>query len=233
MSKNTLEPIFNEVPFKKVKLPEDLYSFIMEEYKKREFDQIDQCIEYSTVYDCYTSAGISIRGSDQPYCLKTDISTELYEKCYDVITPIIEEWSGQRLQKTWGYGIRHYVHDSVLHLHRDLIQTHILSCIIFIDQKSDKNWPLDFFDHEHNHHKVYFEPGDMLLYESLCVHGRLEPFRGEYYRSMYFHWKPMHWSYDKYEDLKVEFKDEHEFRNYYRRSDVYDTRRERTIPRNI
>ena len=145
MSNNVLQPVFNEVPFKKVKIPEELYSFMMEEYKTLTFDILDQDIEYNRIFETYCSGGISIKGSKNPFCLKTNISEDLYNKCYETITPMIEEWSGQRLEMSWAYGIRNYVRNSILHLHRDRIETHIISCIIFVDQQSEENWALDFF----------------------------------------------------------------------------------------
>lgn len=215
MSNKVLQPIFNEVPFKKVKIPEELYSFMMEEYKTLTFDILDQDIEYNRTYEAYCSGGISVKGSKTPFCLKTNISKDLYNKCYEIITPMIEEWSGQKLEVSWAYGIRNYVRNSILHLHRDRIKTHIISCIIFVDQQSEENWALDFFDHNHNHHKVYFEPGEMLFYESLCLHGRIDPFKGDYYRNMYFHWKPVDWWYDDLIGLKTDFKNVEQFKNYY------------------
>jgi prolyl 4-hydroxylase len=102
-----------------------------------------------------------------------------------------------------------------LHLHRDRYDTHIISCIVFIDEESCEKWPLDFFDHDFNHHKVVFEPGDMLFYESLCAHARLTPFNGEYYRNMYFHWKPKYWNPEDYIDLKTTFTGMEEYYSFY------------------
>jgi len=226
---DVLQPIFNEVPFKKVKIPEPMYSSMMEEYKTLVFDQLDQEVIYDRNYKTYTSGGISVKGSRNPYCLKTDISSDLYDVCYQTITPMIEEWSGQELEMTWAYGIRNYIRNSILHLHRDRIETHIISCIIFVDQQSEENWALDFLDHEHNHHKITFEPGEMLFYESLCLHGRVDPFQGDYYRNMYFHWKPVDWWYDDLHDLRTDFKDVSEFRNYYGQRHMQN-REERIVP---
>jgi len=232
MSEDILPPIFNDVPFKKVKIPDDLYSHLMDEYDVMEFTKVDDDIEWDPVVNEYCNGGISVRGSNRPYTFKTDISAELYNHCYESITPMIEDWCGQDLEMTWGYGVRNYIRNSILHLHRDRVETHIISVIIFVDQKSKKNWPLDFWDHDHNHHKVYFEPGEMLFYESLCLHGRIEPFTGKYYRNMYFHWMPEDWDYEEYdlEDLKCAFRNPIEFKNYYDRETVND-KESRIVPR--
>lgn len=229
-SNKILPPIFSDVPFKKIKIPNDLYSHLEREREIMEFTRTDVEIEWDSVVKSYTNGGISVRGSVRPYTLTTDITEDLYDHCYETITPIAEDWCGQDLDITWGYGVRNYIRNSILHLHRDRIETHIISCIIFVEQKSNKNWPLDFFDHEHNHHKVYFEPGEMLLYESLCLHGRIEPFDGKYYRNMYFHWKPKNWDYEKLKMLKCSFKSPLEFKNYYARETVYE-REGRVMPR--
>lgn len=230
MSRKILEPIFNDVPFKKLKLPEELYSILKEEYKTMEFSKIDNEVIWDSEVREYTNGGISVRGSISPYTLKTDISGKLYSNFYNVITPMISDWCGQDLEITWAYGVRNYIRNSILHLHRDLIKTHIISCIVFVDQESRSNWPLDFFDHEHKHHKVYFEPGDMLFYESQCLHGRIEPFDGEYYRNMYFHWKPKEWDWTKFDKIKNSFKSPKHFMNYYAKETVYD-REHRIMPR--
>lgn len=217
MESKVKPPIFNNIPFKKVKVPSELYSKIKSEYNKMTFEEVVDCQTfYEKLYGNKTSGGISIKGSNNPYYNKDRISPELYEECYEVITPIIQEWCGEELERSWGYGVRSYIKNSVLHLHRDRVDTHIISCIIYIDQKSETNWPLDFYDHDNNHHQVFFEDGDMLFYESLCVHGRETPFQGKYYRNMYFHWKPVDWDETPYKDMRTSFKNIHDIKNFYR-----------------
>lgn len=217
MSDKTRPPIFNKVPFKKIKLPELLYSKIQDEYRRMRFDNvITSDLSYESYYNTVTSGGISIKGSETPYYHKSDVSEQLKNECYKVLTPILEEWCGKSLDVTWAYGIRSYIRNSILHLHRDRIKTHVISCIIFVDQKSEKNWPLDFYDHDHNHHQVFFEDGDLLMYESLCVHGRETPFQGKYYRNMYFHWKPSDWDFTPYRNMRTAFVNKYDIINYYK-----------------
>ena len=131
---------------------------------------------------------------------------------------MMEEWTGIELTPSWAYGIRSYPDGSVLGLHRDRIETHVLSCIIYVDRKSPQNWALDYYDREYNHHEVFFEKGDVLLYESLNVHGRTTPFDGDYYRNLYFHWRPAVWEIEyleKYSRMKGSFKDEQSLLEYY------------------
>ena len=53
---------------------------------------------------------------------------------YKELTPLVTRWSRTPLKKAWAYGIRSYTPNSILHLHRDRCDTHVISCIIFVDQ---------------------------------------------------------------------------------------------------
>jgi len=215
MPDKTKPPIFNSSPFKKIKVPDSLYNLIQDEYKKMTFSQVIDDVVYEPEYKTHTCGGISVKGTTNPYHFKDNISKELYDECYKIITPIVEEWCGVKLEHSWAYGVRSYTKNSILHLHRDRIDTHIISCIIYVDQNSEINWPLDFYDHDNKHHQVIFDYGDMLLYESLCVHGRETPFQGQYYRNMYFHWKPVDWDPSPYKNMKTSFRNGNQLLNYY------------------
>jgi prolyl 4-hydroxylase len=127
------------------------------------------------------------------------------ELAYAEITPLIEAWAGRPLERSWGYGIRSYGPGSVLHVHRDRVDTHVISCIVHVADRAPQPWPLDFIDHQGGHHSLCFEQGMMLFYESLCPHARTQPFAGEYYRNMYFHWRPRDWNPAPYQSLRCKF----------------------------
>jgi prolyl 4-hydroxylase len=209
-------PSFADNPFKLVRVPENLYSEILNFYNTCDFSQKEDSTNshYDPKYGEHITAGsIAFRNPlgdpkriKNPYTHINHIPTEKLKEWADILQPILEEWSHQKLKYSTGYGIRSYPKDSILCLHRDEIKTHIISCIIFIDeQPKNTNWPLDFWDHDGVRHKVVFEPGDMLLYESLCVHSRYTPFQGDYYRNMYFHWRPENWDYIPYKNNKVQY----------------------------
>lgn len=220
-------PKFADNPFKMVRVPENLYIDILNYYKQSDFSKKeDDNVVYNHKYGEYITAGsIAFRNpfSDpnrikNPYTHINHVPVELMKKWASNLQPILEEWTDQKLTYSTGYGIRSYPKDSVLCLHRDEIKTHVVSCIIFVDEKpKNTNWPLDFWDHEGVRHKVVFEPGDMLLYESLCVHARCSPFQGEYYRNMYFHWRPENWDHTPYKDNKVEYFSPAEVDDEYRK----------------
>jgi hypothetical protein len=68
---------------------------------------------------------------------------------------------------------RKYTNGSVLRMHVDTVNTHVVSAIINVDQEVDEDWPLIILDHDDKEHAVMMQPGDMLLYESAKnLHGR-------------------------------------------------------------
>tara|TARA_Y100001973_G_C5198344_1_gene335845 strand:+ start:1141 stop:2997 length:1857 start_codon:yes stop_codon:yes gene_type:complete len=207
-------PIFSKVPFLKKDIPSDIMSLMTEKYKEMKFDEREDHWEQHKDWG-HVTGGISIKGEKKPVVQKAHLDHKLHDKIYEVVTPMVEEWSGIKLERAFAYGVRSYPKNSILHLHRDKADTHILSCIIFVDMESEENWALDFYDHDYKHHEIFFEHGEMLFYESLCVHGRSKPFPGKYYRNMYFHWKPVHWMPSEYYQMKGSFRDEKHLLEYY------------------
>ena len=68
---------------------------------------------------------------------------------------------------------RKYTNGSVLRMHVDTVNTHVVSAIINVDQDVDEDWPLLILDHDDNEHTLIMKPGDMVLYESAkLLHGR-------------------------------------------------------------
>ena len=43
---------------------------------------------------------------------------------------------GEPLERSWGYGVRSYGPGSRLHMHRDRVDTHVLSCIVHVANQS-------------------------------------------------------------------------------------------------
>ena len=107
-----------------------------------------------------------------------------------------EEFAGQPIEPVCIYGIRSYMRGAILENHTDRPQTHHVSSIVIVDKQVDTDWSLDFQDHDGEWHKIYAEPGDMILYESaICKHGRPDPFEGEFYRNMFIHYKLSDYTY--------------------------------------
>tara|TARA_Y100000022_G_C13188281_1_gene346781 strand:- start:253 stop:909 length:657 start_codon:yes stop_codon:yes gene_type:complete len=195
-------------PFKKIKLPIEMQYDIKTAYNMCRFNRIVYAEkDWDDDYQAFVSDGtVSLLDSDKPFCLMSDISLDSFKKLDTLLRPLAEEWSGVELEFVNGYGVRSYVRDSILNVHRDNPASHIISAIIFVDEYPGKiKWPLDFVDHDKKHHQVTFEFGDMLLYESLCPHAREIPFPGEFYRNMYLHWKPKNWDPTPYSQNKLKY----------------------------
>jgi len=77
-------------------------------------------------------------------------------------------------------------------MHVDKRTTHVISSILHIDHgANDEPWPLVIEDFHGDTNEIFLEPGDMLFYESSkCRHGRPKKFRGEFYSSLFLHYKP-------------------------------------------
>lgn len=186
-------PRFTDRAFLLAVLPAELQQALDGELAGMTFAPVIESTVLDREYDARVVGGISRAGGGAPSLGHASLSQELYNHFYASLTPRIEVWAGCRLEPTYGYGIRSYGRDSVLHLHRDRVDTHIISCIVHAADQSDQPWPLDFIDHDGRHHLVILGRGKMLFYESLCPHGRLSPFQGEFYRNFYFHWRPIGW----------------------------------------
>lgn len=179
-------PKLTETGFKVVKVPDNTWRLIQEAYKLLQNAKTTELWEgmENFIHDKDGKpADLEIFNMDNCFRIKEIIQEEL--------KPIHEEFIGykERLKPKWIYGIRSYKNGAILENHTDTVETHHVSSIIIVDKKVDKDWPLDFQDHAGNWHKVYAEPGDMILYESAtCLHGRTEPFEGEYFRNFYTHY---------------------------------------------
>ena len=198
-------PRFATVPFDRRLTPPSLQQALERELETLVFRPVTDAGEFDPDYKASVVQGISRVGQARPQLAQAAISQELMELAYSMITPLIEAWAGCALERSWGYGIRSYGPGSVLHVHRDRVDTHVISCIVHVADHSATPWPLDFIDHEGERHAVIFEPGTMLFYESLCPHARSHPFSGEYYRNMYFHWRPRQWDPAPYRGMRCKF----------------------------
>ena len=121
----------------------------------------------------------------------------LNRKTLEVLKPMHEAWSGQKLVGATAYGLRVYRNASSLNMHVDKSGTHIISCILHVDHDDDPEsepWPILIEDFQGNTNEVVLESGDMLFYESSkCIHGRPRDFKGKWYSSIFVHYYPEGW----------------------------------------
>lgn len=179
-SKDKDLPRFTKLGFEKIKIPTSIWKAISEMYNVLRYtpsynepDGNDKVNKFTHVYDVNR--------------LET-LTNLIHEK----LRPIHEYWSGEELIPSYIYGIRSYNKGASLHNHKDWINTHHISSIIFVDKDLDggEDWGLDFCDHNGDWHKIYGDPGEMILYESAtCSHGRPDVFQGNYFCNMFVHYK--------------------------------------------
>jgi hypothetical protein len=107
----------------------------------------------------------------------------------------VETWCGQTLEPTYVYGIRSYHHQAVLKMHRDRLDTHIISAIINVSQRVNQDWPLCIEDNAYRSHELLLQPGDMVFYEGgRLLHGRPQPLDGQDYANIFCHFKPVNYA---------------------------------------
>lgn len=185
-------PHISETGFKVVKTPEKAWKLIQEGYS---------LLQHTIKSEDWSGIDRVISGSVEPtQIMSFDNFPTLRDTILDELKPAHEEWANEKLTPAALYGIRSYNKGATLISHTDRIQTHHVSSIIIVDKDLDcgcnqtkgvpNDWPLDFVDHQGNSHKLYAEIGDMIMYESAtCEHGRLEPFKGNYFRNLFAHFK--------------------------------------------
>jgi len=129
----------------------------------------------------------------------------LSAKIHNSLLPLMQEWSGQELIPSYLYGFRDYNKGSSLNLHTDRIATHHISAIVMMNKDLrcgckhkdyGNDWALEIIGHDGKNVEVFFEPQDMLFYESSkCEHGRPKTFEGSNYINFYVHYTLKDWKY--------------------------------------
>jgi prolyl 4-hydroxylase len=188
-------PKLTEKGFKVVKVPYQTWRLIEEAYK------LLQSVKTAEVWDGIENVIHDKEGNTPVEIFNMDNCFRIKEIIQEELKQIHEEFAGQPIDPICIYGIRSYMNGAILENHTDRLETHHVSSIVVVDKElkdcsSCNDWSLDFQDHDGNWHKIYAEPGDMILYESaICKHGRPDPFKGEYYRNMFIHYKLSNYTY--------------------------------------
>jgi len=132
----------------------------------------------------------------QPFFIEQE---ELNKKVLTELLPLHEAWSGVPLVPNNSYGLRVYRDGANLNMHLDKVSTHIISSILHVGHDKDmESWPIVIEDFQGNTNEVHLEPGDMLFYESSkCLHGRPRKMKGGWYASVFTHYYPVDWDYNK------------------------------------
>jgi prolyl 4-hydroxylase len=187
-------PTYTEKGYKVTSLRADLKKRLLEFWKtKNNFIITEPQIPHRVLWGTKTSGEELTRLLD---IKKYD--NNLANDLITYIKSLLEEWCGEKdLEITSIYGIREYNRGAVLKMHLDRIDTHVLSVIIHIDKKVNKDWPLVIFDRNRKKkYRIYLDKKtDLVLYESVTlVHGRPYPLEGDYYANLFIHFKPKGWN---------------------------------------
>jgi prolyl 4-hydroxylase len=183
--------------FKKTKMPKDLHRQLLIWYLQNEKNsKIERFIDKGVVG--------TIRNINKAYpstrILHLNQNEQLYNWFNKTMYEEVSRWTNlNNLVHTSTYGIRTYQRGDVLISHTDRPETHIVSAICMIHKEGiDEPWALEIKDPDGWWHEVYFEPGDMVFYESdILEHGRMRPLKGDLYANLYVHFKPSDYGLDQ------------------------------------
>lgn len=103
---------YTELGFKHVRLPSTLYEIIKEYYDKhKDREQIENWPQGNTYVNHWDSPTYMVSLEDRQGLRG---GKPLRQQIWDSLKPILEEWTGHRLESTSLYGIRVYKHGAVL-----------------------------------------------------------------------------------------------------------------------
>ncbi len=191
---NEFIPNYTRTGFEKHQLAPTLFASIAQFYALQVSTRSDEFVEGGFIHHADPDA--STRSSSL-----IDLSTELRQAIHAALKPLLETWCGQPLEPTYVYGIRSYHHNAVLKMHRDRLDTHIISAIINVAQQVNQDWPLCIEDNGYRRHQLLLQPGDMVFYEGgRLLHGRPQPLDGQDYANIFCHFKPVRYAPCRWRD---------------------------------
>jgi prolyl 4-hydroxylase len=179
-------PKFTELGFKKLKIPQNIWDYILEIYDKAKAFKTEENL------DNKAQVIPSSLGTNSADIFSLDNLPDMRAKLHLDFLQLHKEWAGVEIEPTWIYGIRSYNKGASLYFHRDRIATHHISSIICVDKDlaDQEDWALNIEGHDGKMYDVYLQPGEMILYESAkCLHGRKDTFKGEFFRNLFVHYK--------------------------------------------
>jgi len=177
-----------------VKLPRELKSALIDDYRKRRW-QTPASPEPE-------AALVEFSSEDQAPLLTWVAGSAPERKLRGWLRVALARWSGlSELEHTATYGVRTYRKGSKLTPHTDRFMTHVVSAIVHIERTglgAEGDWPLHVLPHDAPfvfEARLGGEQGpDCLFYESCTVpHGRLTALQDEEYSNIFFHYMPPGW----------------------------------------
>jgi len=179
---------YTDMGFKKMRIPEDLWKDIQEFWNEnKDKERVENWPRGNTYVNHWEVPSYMVSTGERSLRLKRSIHEEIVEK----MTPLLEEWTGKKLQHTSLYGIRVYKNGAILATHVDRLPL-VSSAILQIAQDINEPWPVEVYSHEGKAYNVTMVPGDMVLYESHTVlQGRPFPLNGKFYANIFVHYIPV------------------------------------------
>lgn len=180
-------PNYTWTGFEKRQLDPKLFTEIADFYRANLSASSDEFVDGGFIHDA--EGRLAARSSTL-----IELSATLREQIHASLKPLLEQWCGEALAPTYVYGIRTYHHNAVLIMHRDRLDTHIISAIINVAQQVNRDWPLYIEDNSYRQHQVLLKAGEMVFYEGgRLLHGRPEPLDGQAYANIFCHFKPVNY----------------------------------------
>jgi len=174
-------PNYTKIGFEKDTLPKPLFNKIVNFYRENFQHQVKETVAEKFIKN------------EEPNVTKSSLiqlPNSIQKEIQDCLKPVLEIWSGLKLEPTFVYGIRVYHNGTALKVHRDRNGTHIIGVIINVDQELNEAWPLRIEDNYYRQHDVLLEPGEVIYYEAVrLAHGRPIPFNGELFANIFCHFK--------------------------------------------
>lgn len=184
---NEFVPSYTESGIHKAKMPKSLFAKVRQYYHDNREKLTNEHVEGDFIVNGNTEGKPRATSSSV-----VDLTPELRQQVHDALKPLMEKWCGQSLQPTFVYGVREYHNGAVLKMHRDRIDTHIISAIINVDQETSIDWPLVIEDNYYRKHHIMIKPGEVIFYEGgRLLHGRPIKFEGKSFANMFCHFKPV------------------------------------------
>ena len=94
-----LLPRFAPQPFQLLTTPQHLQNVLEREYQAMTFEPVQKEVQRDEKYQADVIAGISSVRSRTPDLRYSPISEELMQLAYDQLTPLMEQWVGQPLER--------------------------------------------------------------------------------------------------------------------------------------
>lgn len=189
LSQPKLHHNYTKLGFKKIKTPKDAWEPLIQFYEKHnDKEHLESWPRAYTYVNTWESPSYMVSFEDSAFREGQEVKKLIWDAC----KPVLEEWTGKKVEPTSLYGIRVYHDKAILATHVDRLPL-VSSAIINVAQIGmNSPWPVEVYDHDGQAHNVTMEPGDMVLYESHTVlHGRPFPMNGSLYANVFVHYKPI------------------------------------------